>query len=157
MTSALRWAAMRAILVFHNCEGQSHKTASTDHSFWRERRAEADSNRSRSAYHPNALPLGHTGSLQLRGTAEALFTTLKSEMTVHTKMEIALEIMCVGPCRSFSKGTPSRVERGHLFQPCKVCLWRSCSSRKCASLWWRCASLGLGCVFVGCVFVVSSA
>ena len=25
MTSALRWAAMRAILMFHNCEGQSHK------------------------------------------------------------------------------------------------------------------------------------
>ena len=28
MTSALRWAAMRAILMFHNCEGQSHKTVS---------------------------------------------------------------------------------------------------------------------------------
>ena len=26
MTSALRWAAIRAILMFHNCEGQSHKT-----------------------------------------------------------------------------------------------------------------------------------
>ena len=24
--SALRWAAMRAILIFHNCEGQSDKT-----------------------------------------------------------------------------------------------------------------------------------
>ena len=33
MTSALKWAAMRAILVFHNCEGQSHKTVSTDHNF----------------------------------------------------------------------------------------------------------------------------
>ena len=31
--SALRWAAMRAILMFHNCEGQSHKTVSTDHNF----------------------------------------------------------------------------------------------------------------------------
>ena len=30
MTSALRWVAMRAILMFHNCEGQSHKTVSTD-------------------------------------------------------------------------------------------------------------------------------
>ena len=27
-TSALRWAAMRAILMFHNCEGQSQKTKS---------------------------------------------------------------------------------------------------------------------------------
>ena len=33
MTSAFRWAAMRAILMFHNCEGQSHKTVSTDHNF----------------------------------------------------------------------------------------------------------------------------
>ena len=62
MTYALRWAAKRAILMFHNCEGQSHRTVSTDHSFWRERRAEADSNRGPSAYQPNALPLGQTGS-----------------------------------------------------------------------------------------------
>ena len=33
MIPALRWAAMRAIVMFHNCEGQSHKTVSTDHSF----------------------------------------------------------------------------------------------------------------------------
>ena len=64
MTSALKWAAMRAILMFHNCEGQSQKTVSTDHNFWRERRAEADSNRGPSAYQPNALPLGQTGSLK---------------------------------------------------------------------------------------------
>ena len=32
MTPALRWAAMRDILMFHNyCEGQNHKTVSTDH------------------------------------------------------------------------------------------------------------------------------
>ena len=33
MTSALRWVAMKAILMFHNCEGQNHKTVSTDHNF----------------------------------------------------------------------------------------------------------------------------
>ena len=33
ITSALRWAAMRAILMFHTSEGQSHKTVSTDHNF----------------------------------------------------------------------------------------------------------------------------
>ena len=32
-TPALKWAVMRAILMFHNCEGQSHKTVSTDHNF----------------------------------------------------------------------------------------------------------------------------
>ena len=63
MTSALRCAAMRVILMFRNCEGQSHKTVSSDHNFWTERRAEADSNRGPSAYQPNALPLGQTGSL----------------------------------------------------------------------------------------------
>ena len=33
MTPALRWAAMRAILMFINCEGQSHKTVFTNHNF----------------------------------------------------------------------------------------------------------------------------
>ena len=33
MISALRWAAMRAILMFHYCEEQSHKTVPTDHNF----------------------------------------------------------------------------------------------------------------------------
>ena len=37
MTSALRWAAMRAILMFHNCEGRSHKTVSTDHNLSKEK------------------------------------------------------------------------------------------------------------------------
>ena len=62
MTSGLRWAAMRAILMFRNCEGQSHKTVSSDHNFRRDRRAEAESNRGPSAYQSNALPLGQTGS-----------------------------------------------------------------------------------------------
>ena len=31
MTSELRWAMMTAILMFHNCDGQSHKTVSTNH------------------------------------------------------------------------------------------------------------------------------
>ena len=35
---------------------------STDHNFWRERRAEMDSNQGLSAYQPNALLLGQTGS-----------------------------------------------------------------------------------------------
>ena len=38
---------------------------STSHNFWRERRAEAVSNRGPSAYQPTALPLGQTGSLRV--------------------------------------------------------------------------------------------
>jgi len=45
-----------------NCEGQSHKTVSRDHNFWRERRAEVDLNQALSAYQPNTLLLGQTGS-----------------------------------------------------------------------------------------------
>ena len=37
MTPALRWAAMRGILMFHNCEGQSHKTVSADHNLSEEK------------------------------------------------------------------------------------------------------------------------
>ena len=36
------------------CEGQNHKTVSTDHNFCKGRRAEADSNRGPSAYQPKA-------------------------------------------------------------------------------------------------------
>ena len=41
----------------------SHKTVSTNHNFWRERRAEAVLNWGPSAYQPTDLPLGQTGSL----------------------------------------------------------------------------------------------
>ena len=37
MIRALRWAAMRSIVMFHNCEGQSHKTVSTDHNLFEEK------------------------------------------------------------------------------------------------------------------------
>ena len=41
---------------------------STNHNFWRERRAEAVSHRGPSAYQPTALPLGQTGSLRPKYT-----------------------------------------------------------------------------------------
>ena len=75
MTPALRWAAMRAILLFHNyCEGQSRESVHRPQLLKRkenrrERRTEADSNRSRPAYQPNALPLGQTGSPSTCGAA----------------------------------------------------------------------------------------
>ena len=38
MTPALRWEAMRAILMFHyDCEGQGHKTVSTNHNLSEEK------------------------------------------------------------------------------------------------------------------------
>ena len=56
-----RWLDENTVSLI-NCEGQSHRTVSTNHNFWRERRAEAVSNRGLSAYQPTALPLGQTGS-----------------------------------------------------------------------------------------------
>ena len=50
ITPALRWEAMKAILMFDNCEGQ----------LTFEEKGEL--NRGPSAYQPNALPLGQTGS-----------------------------------------------------------------------------------------------
>ena len=44
-------------------DGQSHKTVSTNQNLFEEKGdAEAVSNRCPSAYQPNALPLGQTGS-----------------------------------------------------------------------------------------------
>ena len=55
-TFALRWAAMRAILMFQvRSDGQSHKTVSANHNlFEEERRAQPVSNRGPFAYQPNA-------------------------------------------------------------------------------------------------------
>ena len=64
MTHALRWAAMRAILMFSYLWGtKSQDCVHKPQPFWREKRAEAESSRGTSAYQPNALPLGQTGSL----------------------------------------------------------------------------------------------
>ena len=37
MTPALRWAAIRDVLCFNNCEGQSHNTVSTNHNLFEEK------------------------------------------------------------------------------------------------------------------------
>ena len=100
MTPALRWAAMRAILMFHNCEGQSHKTVSTDHNFWSERRAEADSNWCPSAYQPNALPLGQTGSPITSHGIYLIYTQSDGLDLVSRSLTCrkqTLEIVAVGP------------------------------------------------------------
>ena len=56
-------------------DGQSHKTVSTNHSLFEERRAEAGSNRGPSAYQPNALPLGHSGSQPTHARTGYLYTS----------------------------------------------------------------------------------
>ena len=43
-------------------DGQSHKTVSTNHNLSEEKGEPTVSNRGPSAYQPNALPLGQTGS-----------------------------------------------------------------------------------------------
>ena len=40
----LRWAAMRTILILHNCEGQSHGTVSTGRNLGSEKIAKTDLN-----------------------------------------------------------------------------------------------------------------
>ena len=64
MASALwlRWQRWEPFLCFIIVRDKvTRQCPCTDHNFW-EKRAEADSNRGPSAYQPNALPLGQTGS-----------------------------------------------------------------------------------------------
>ena len=55
--------------VLVGSDGQSHKTVSKNNNLFEERKAEAESNRGPSAYQPNALPLGQTGSQYLAALA----------------------------------------------------------------------------------------
>ena len=71
MTPALRWAATRAVLMFRLLwRTKSQDSVHKPQPFWRERRAEAESSRGPSAYQPNALPLGQTGSPRLKVNQE---------------------------------------------------------------------------------------
>ena len=73
---------------------------STDHNFWKERRAEADSNRGPSAYQANALPLGQTGSRTAMGMKPDLLSlrlvqsfrggVLAYSVTMHTELNLLL-------------------------------------------------------------------
>ena len=121
MTSALRWSTIRAILMFHNCEGQSHKTVSTDHTFWSERRAETDSNRGPSAYQPNALPLGQTGS---SFPITALFVTLSLQVPYRT-FTVAAPFPSSAPLHAMTLPFPSdRKSSLHSFKSnVKTCLF----------------------------------
>ena len=60
----------------------SHKTVSTDHNFWRERKAKTESNRGPSAYQPKTLSLGQTGSHFGGGHLVALHTELRYQSFV---------------------------------------------------------------------------
>ena len=81
--------------MFHNCEGQSHKTVSTDHNLRREKRAEADSNRGPSAYQPNALPLGQTGSQYYCDSAGILTVPLQKTTNVWNYIATVLRFVSV--------------------------------------------------------------
>ena len=131
MTSAFRWAAMRAILMFHDCEGQSHKTVSTDHNFWRERRAEADSTRGPSAYQPNALPLGQTCS-QSGGNWDLSGWALRAQLPANTSVCLSTS-HTVSEVKGMKKFRPlvlgPKVRRHAALQPwCPV--WRLISVKR---------------------------
>ena len=60
--SALRWAAVWAILMFHLLCGKSHKTSVHKAQFLKGKESWSGLNWGLSAYLPSALPLGHTSS-----------------------------------------------------------------------------------------------
>ena len=69
MIPALRWAAMSAMLMFHNCDGQSHKTVSTNHNLFEEKREPK-------RYRTEVLPL--TGPTPYRWATPARSATTKT-------------------------------------------------------------------------------
>ena len=79
MTPALRWAAFDRWSI--KCEGQSRKTVSTNHNFLREERDKVESNQGLSAYQPNALKLGQTGSQRAQKHLTPFFPFFILEMT----------------------------------------------------------------------------
>ena len=66
-------------------DGQSHNTVSANHNLSEEKkRAEVVSNRGPSAYQPNALLLGHTGSqLITHDDGEVLLSVLRCQLTYY--------------------------------------------------------------------------
>ena len=71
------------------CRGQSHNAVSINHSFYSERRTEAEPNRCPSAHQPNASPLG-----QNRLTARS-----KSKARVHLNWKLTGDIDDTSHCR----------------------------------------------------------
>ena len=84
---ALRWAAMRAILTFQYWKWwtKSQDSVHKPQLFWKERRAEAVSNRGSSAYQPNALPLGQTGSHSRRMAAIRFYLLSRRQFSTPPK------------------------------------------------------------------------
>ena len=72
---------------------------STDHNFWRERRAEVDSNQGPSAYQPNALPLGQTSSRKTLRADKTCYVckaiTSKGRQTKPKRITILVTVTCV--------------------------------------------------------------
>ena len=95
----------------------------TDHNFWREKTAEADSNRGPSAYQPNALPLGQTGSpsvtvvlcpdtTQATLTWQLLFT---EDVPKNSKVTHKVTRQMQVPCRSRVETANARKGCAHSF------------------------------------------
>ena len=83
--------------------------------FWRERRAEAVSNRGPSAYQPNALPLGQTGSQKAHNTNDRLIIIAPhASLSAET---INRGLQCVN--------NYTHAKRSHTHVS-----WRSCSPRQ---------------------------
>ena len=89
MVPALKWAAMRDILMFYKLWGAKPQESVHRHNFWREGKAEAESNWDHGAYQPNGLPLAQTGSLMEVGEEQDHNYTYRC--TITTRMTPALK------------------------------------------------------------------
>ena len=89
-------------------DGQRHRTVSTNHNLFEEKGAEAVSNRGPSAYQPNVLPLGQTGS-HLCGGSEAYFVHLVEPYPVSKRgPEKVLRVLPLAALNSPAIGCPEQ-------------------------------------------------
>ena len=137
MTPGLRWAAMRAILMFHNCEGQSHKTVSTDHITFEEK-GEPKQIRTEVPlfYQPNALPLGQAGSPSGHDTGTAMYATyvtwpqrvgIALQLLALHRYEITLLLSFEGSAGGHDAGTA--MYSTYVTLPQRVCVYRLAAPR----------------------------
>ena len=120
MTPALRiwWAVLSvsAILMFYELWGAKSQDSVQRPQFFMRKRAEADSNRGPSAYQPDALPLGQTGShiyqpvsiYQLRNSDFFIFLS-GQQLVGTTWTAVQLQDPSSGHAESVSRNAQSQI------------------------------------------------
>ena len=129
MTPALRWAGMRAILMFHHCEGQSHKTVSTNHNLLKRKES-----RSGIEPRPFCLPVRFTaGPHRLTDGYGGTRLEPKTSPSVTAGLTVTPDLVDL----------VSRTTRAGSFNSCPLSKKRHASRGELGPLWLLCEALSV--------------